>query len=347
MTTTYDLKSLRLRAEFLSGSAGRGTDCDWNTRRANTAVHVGYLAATRHAQGLMLKLVSDQGAISGVAGAVLARGRLRGMLGPTVLSLQSHPSVCDNDPALLGEFFRQIETQAAVYGVDVLNVQSVESSESPADLLAALGFQTEERFEYLLDLTAAESVLSSRLASAKKRNLKKAQRLGVQVREGSSLADLELLEQCQTESMERRGLEAGVSEFRRALLHESFLSTGLGRLFLAEREGRILSAMLIYVYRGRAFYSVGGSTPEGFECSSPVHLMWEIALRLRAAGCQSFNLGGTPAEAELESSDQHGLFRFKRDFGAEIQRCVSGKKFLRPVRRRWHKLVRRLVGRGA
>ncbi len=68
-------------------------------------------------------------------------------------------------------------------------------------------------------------------------------------------------------------------------------------------------------------------------------LHWRIMCHLTGAGFTTYNLGGTPATARLHDDPQHGLYRFKSGFGAEIVSRRSVRWTLSPVHVATHRLV--------
>lgn len=104
-----------------------------------------------------------------------------------------------------------------------------------------------------------------------------------------------------------------------------------------------LAAALIGWGHGRAFYVVGGSTRAGYRQSAAVWLHWSIIRLLAAHGLRLYNLGGTPAGARDARDAAHGLFRFKRGFGAEIVERHGGRWVLSAGHVKAHTVTRRIA----
>ncbi|HTO73776.1 MAG TPA: GNAT family N-acetyltransferase, partial [Gemmatimonadales bacterium] len=109
------------------------------------------------------------------------------------------------------------------------------------------------------------------------------------------------------------------------------LSTGpLGpvgaRVYVAKESGRVLSAVLVGWSGTRAFYVLGGSTPEGYKASASAWLHWKIMQTLWPAGVRVYNLGGAAVEGAVDPTHPgHGLHRFKSGFAPRevIRRGIS------------------------
>jgi lipid II:glycine glycyltransferase (peptidoglycan interpeptide bridge formation enzyme) len=59
-----------------------------------------------------------------------------------------------------------------------------------------------------------------------------------------------------------------------------------------------------------------GSTPEGYETRAMYLLQAAVIDRARERGFPELNLGGVPEAAAAEGHPEHGLYDFKKGFGA-------------------------------
>lgn len=116
------------------------------------------------------------------------------------------------------------------------------------------------------------------------------------------------------------------------------------RVFGAFAGDELLSADLVGWAAGRAFYVRGGSTPRGYELAAAFWAHWQIMSRLRASGLTLYNMGGVPAGAAERGHPQHGLWRFKKDFGGTAVTCRGWKALLRPGHVKLHGVLNRLRG---
>jgi Acetyltransferase (GNAT) domain len=106
-----------------------------------------------------------------------------------------------------------------------------------------------------------------------------------------------------------------------------------------------LAAALVGRTPHRGYYLVGGSTPAGYACNAAIWLHWRIMCHLAEQGVSVYNLGGTPASAELPSDPQHGLYRFKSGFGAQTISCRSVRWALGTAHLRAHRVASWLTNR--
>jgi hypothetical protein len=199
---------------------------------------------------------------------------------------------------------------------------------SPPPDLAALSFSVRERYEFLLDTSGPTETRFAALKSSHRRKVRDAEKSGVVVADETGATPLPLLRELQGHTQERRekrGEEMDLPDPESyARLEKSFVAGGGARLFVGRKEGTPLSAVLCGAHGTRAYYFMGGTSPEGFECNAATLVLWRASDLLAQRGVASFNLGGVPRSAELAGDAQHGLFRFKEGFGATRIECRSG-----------------------
>jgi hypothetical protein len=197
-----------------------------------------------------------------------------------------------------------------------------------------------DRTVWPIDL--ADTNLDTALAKNHRRNVRRAQRLGVEV---SCSRDEEAIEDhlrlCRA-SLARRAERGEIPDLNedRALLRR-LLSSGRATFYRALMGEHVHSSDLVTRIGDAAWYMSGGSDPEGMKLGTSHLLMLGIARELQTAGCRTLNLG---------ASDEPGLSRFKLGFGARPVKIVRVTlEWGAPVARLKRRAVRalaRLRGRG-
>jgi lipid II:glycine glycyltransferase (peptidoglycan interpeptide bridge formation enzyme) len=161
------------------------------------------------------------------------------------------------------------------------------------------------------------------------RYIRVAGKKGLTLREDNSGEGLRRLAALQENAVkriqERGGSDRPNSPRQYQAIEKCILGHGLGAVFLAEKDGQSHSALLVTIYRQRAYLIFSGTSPEGYQLRSSVFLFWNTAMALKKRGVTEWNLGGTPLEAQAETSDSHGLFTFKERFGTRKVLCYSGE----------------------
>lgn len=176
------------------------------------------------------------------------------------------------------------------------------------------------RNEYIVDLTREPDLIRG-FATNHQRHVKRGERDGwrheVSLADTAAAAVALVAESASTRATARgRGFSAATLDLTRvARLCDDHWGVAVHSAFAGDT---LLSAALIGRGGTRAFYLVGGSTPEGYSCSAATWLHWRAMQSLRAMGITRYNLGGAPAGALDPGHISHGLHRFKAGLGADL-----------------------------
>jgi len=207
------------------------------------------------------------------------------------------------------------------------------------------------RQEYVVTLDSRVGELAPRFDETHRRHLRRGEREGWEIRllQGDEAsAALEAVQYAAARRAEVRGdaFESRLPALAALKKPRSGLDASWGvETFAAWCRDMLLAAVLVGWANHRAYYILGGSTPEGYGRSASVWLHWAVMRMLAGHGCTAYNLGGTPDSAVRPESPAHGLFRFKHGFGAEIVRCRGVRWELHPTHLRAHALARWLFSR--
>ena len=161
-----------------------------------------------------------------------------------------------------------------------------------------------------VDLRRSEETIWSSLKGSARQNVRKAGRHGVTVREGRSLADVELFHamHCHVRKSKYRLLAQPLAFFEQ--LHAAFAPDDQIIVLLAELDGRPIGGILLLQCQDTLYYKFNASTDAAF-CPNDL-LVWEsLRLGLRR-GLRRLDFG-------LSDPAQPGLVRYKRKYATEEQ----------------------------
>lgn len=168
---------------------------------------------------------------------------------------------------------------------------------------------------YVLDLPADPERLrfgGSRHNSAIQRNIRKAARLGVVVREASSASDLRGWYRLYLETMRAHGIPPRPRRLFE-VIWDILVPLGLARLLLAERraggQSRLLAGCLFLVHNSTVIYAFNGRDPTQLEFRPNDAIHWSAMTEACQAGRRQYDFGE-------DSSGIDGLVRFKEKWGA-------------------------------
>lgn len=227
-----------------------------------------------------------------------------------------------------------------------------------ATRLRSLGFRpspqsVQPRRTLLIDLDAAPDVLLERMKQKTRYNVRLATRKGVVVRPGDA-GDLPAFYDLMCTTARRDAFAIHTREYY-DMAHRLFVPAGLGRLLLAEHQGKLLAGLVVMAFGRQACYMYGASSDEG-RSSMPTYLLqWEAILWARDRGCTTYDLWGVPDqdEEELEAAFAErddglwGVYRFKRGFGGRLVRTAGAWDLaISPLRYRLYALAVTRLGHG-
>lgn len=252
----------------------------------------------------------------------LARLIFRSLYCPTL------PVSKDGSTCLVGEMIQQMIAYGRAQKVTSISIDSF-YAQTAYEHFKDLGFKTQGRWEFLLDLRPHEDEIWARMDPHHKRYAKYGERHGLSVSEDNSSEGIDRLVELQQYARsrtQRRGGDYDLPSYEAYLsLKRHLLDRGYGALYVAVKDGVATSALLVSTYNSRAYLIFAGTSPEGYQMRAPIFLFWNTAVELKRRGIVEWNLGGVPRQAEHETSQSHGLFTFKKRFGAEKVACISAE----------------------
>jgi hypothetical protein len=321
------------RAEWDDGAERAGGSIFHSSAWANYAVR-----ELPNVVPQFISLVSDAGERAGVALGFYEQSPKK-LIKPLSgrLWFDAIPAVSAAHRDALGQFIRLLEEHARKEGAVELFFDSFAYRGGAAELEQA-GFEVMRRLEFELGLELSEEELWSGLEYKRAKNIKKAMRSGVSIRNlppGEGLLELRRL---QSESgqriIERGGPDITFRGRDGVDPVEVLLESGRARIMGAEVEGAIVSAGLFTNFNGLVYYNLSGHSRRALETQAGTLMLWETIKQYRLEGATRFNFGGCKFDSMNEDSPEHGVYVYKKAFGATCLECASGLKILRPAARK-------------
>ena len=175
----------------------------------------------------------------------------------------------------------------------------------------------------VLDLDRPEDALWSGISSNHRRQIRLAQKSGVQMRQAPELVEA-------THAMVRNTFGKSDLPFMGPVSFQRMLQ-GLGesvRILVAEAGGKVQASIVVPFSRHTAYYVYGGSVANA--APGAMHLLhWEAIKLFRSLGVARYDFVGVRVNPE-PGSKQEGLLTFKQRFGG---RLVQGYMWKYPLRR--------------
>lgn len=179
---------------------------------------------------------------------------------------------------------------------------------------------------HLLELAPGYEALEHSFSSATRRNLRKAQREGLEVRVADAEDDVSrVFYELHVRTRRRLGVPVQPQRFFRALWRHG-LDRGLGEALLVLHRGRPIAAGIFLVCGGNVVYKFGASDERWWSLRPNNVLLAEAIRRGCRQGAELFDFG----RSDLEDS---GLRAFKASWGASEQPLVyssTGRQVVEP-----------------
>lgn len=171
-----------------------------------------------------------------------------------------------------------------------------------------------------MDLSCTDEELLGGMKQKTRYNIRLAERKGVTVRQGG-LDDLPLLYRMYAETSVRDGFVIRQEGYYQRVW-QIFMEAGMATPLLAEVEGEVVAALVLFHFGTTAWY-LHGMSRELHRNLMPTYLLqWEAMRTARDLGCLRYDLWGAPDIFD-ESDSMWGVFRFKQGLGGQVV-CTLG-----------------------
>ena len=191
--------------------------------------------------------------------------------------------------------------------------------------------QVETRNTFLIDLTPSEDEMLNRMKKKMRKNIRRAQRNGVTVRDGT-VDDLPLLWSMFNETAARAGFTLREESHYQFVWRSFNGDSSSARLqpfvknLIAEVDGEPVAAITQLYFADQALGLYGMSSGTHREKNPNCLLEWEGMRQAKAMGCKTYDLYGAPDEF-TENSRLWDLYHFKAGFGGIVYRGIGGWDF--------------------
>jgi lipid II:glycine glycyltransferase (peptidoglycan interpeptide bridge formation enzyme) len=188
--------------------------------------------------------------------------------------------------------------------------------------------QIQFRNTVVVNLAGELDDLLARMKSKWRYNIRLAERKGVDIRTGSTEADLATFYQMYAETAARDGFLIRPEAYYRDVW-QRFLEAERAQMLLASVQGEIVAGLILFIFGQRACYMYGASTGQQRQLMPNHLLQWAAICRAKARGCTQYDLWGAPDIFD-ERDRMWGVYRFKRGFGGEVVQGLGAFDY--PVR---------------
>lgn len=166
-----------------------------------------------------------------------------------------------------------------------------------------------EHFIHMLHLDGGEDRVKRSLRNSTHRNIRKAEREGVQVSFQNTLDAVAAFYRLHCLTRKRHGLPPQPWHFFQKV-YEHIIATGNGIVVAAAHGGKVVAGAVYFFFKNRALFKFGASDRSFQHLRANNLVMWEAIRFFSRNGYQSLHFGRTEPSGK-------GLLQFKRGWGAE------------------------------
>lgn len=233
------------------------------------------------------------------------------------LTVPAGPIINWQDKAVVKEFKKEIVRIAKNNACSFVRVRpQIESNDFSKHLFKDIGFRSAPMHLHAeltsqLDITKSEDELMAQMRKATRYEIRKAQKIGVEIRKSTDPKDIQTFYELQLETSKRQSF----IPFPYKFLHrqfEVFSKTHNAVLYSAYFEKKLLAMAFIIFYGKEAVYHYGASTVEGRSYPGAYLIQWHAILEAKSRKMTRYNFWGV---AKKEGHRFANLSLFKQGFG--------------------------------
>jgi len=178
------------------------------------------------------------------------------------------------------------------------------------------------KYSFWLDLDKSEDDLLKNMHQKTRYNLRLAEKRGVKIIEDNSDNGFLDYWRLMEETTKRQGFYAHTKSYHEKMWRE-MKNSGMGHLFKAVYEGKVLTTWILFVLNGVLYYPYGASSNENREVMSSNLMMWEAIRFGQKNKCKLMDMWGSMGPEPDEKDPWYGFHRFKQGYGPELVEFVG------------------------
>lgn len=188
--------------------------------------------------------------------------------------------------------------------------------------LLELGCKNTLTQTWVIDLRLGKYALWQKMEGRARTEIRKAQKMGVTVRQANSISDLDIYYNLHCETYYRTGTRPHPKEYF-AEIWSKFFANGLSFILLAEYKGGVIAAENFGIYKKAGFYWTGAANNQGLSLGANSLLQWSAMNLMIAKGLEWYEVG--EAYPDVQKGKRKGLHDFKKSFGGSLYPFYKGR----------------------
>ena len=255
----------------------------------------------------------------------------------TYLTVPGGPLIDWQDNEAIVTFRNTIEDIAKANRCSFVRVrpQILQTDENQA-IFAQLGFRRapmhlHAELTHQLDLTKSEDELLANMRKTTRYEIKKAQKLGIQISTSKNPAEIDAFYQLQMHTAAQHKFIPFSRDFLKTQF-KVFVADNQVVLYTASLKDKVLTQAMINFYGQEADYHYSASSAEGRKYPGSYLIQWQAIKEAKHRGLKRYNLWGVAPEGQ-KGHRFYGVSVFKRGFrGQDIHYLPARDLVINPVR---------------
>lgn len=204
------------------------------------------------------------------------------------------------------------------------------------------------KYNFVLDITAAEEELLKNMHSKARYNIRVAQKHDVEVAEDNSDEAFAEYLKLTKQTTERQKFFAHTGDYHRKMwdtlqARDAKKSDLTAHLLTAKYKNKILTAWILFVFKDTLYYPYGASSSENREVMASNLMMWEAIRFGQKLGLTKFDMWGALGPNPDKNDPWYGFHSFKEKYAPEhVEYIGSYDLVINPVLYQAYKIADKL-----
>jgi lipid II:glycine glycyltransferase (peptidoglycan interpeptide bridge formation enzyme) len=191
------------------------------------------------------------------------------------------------------------------------------------------------KYSLWLDIDHTEEDILQKMHQKTRYNTRLAEKKGVQIIEDDTDEGFEDYWKLMEETTKRQRFFAHSKNYHRKMWR-AMSESGMGHLFKAVFEGKVLTAWILFVFNGVLYYPYGSSSNENREVMASNLMMWEAIRFGKKNKCNLFDMWGSLGPEPDMKDPWFGFHRFKLGYGSRLVEFVGTYDLV--INRGWYQI---------
>ena len=223
---------------------------------------------------------------------------------------------------VLMEYYEKIARKKALY----TEVRSIRNTSEFSNLFNGLGYEYEERLNFLINLNRPEEEIWRNIHKSRRKGINRAKKKGIIIEKIEDKEDISSFYDIVAGTYKRVSVPLADYSFFEAMF-ELLVQKNMADFYFAKYNGESVGARVVLKYKDSIYDWYAGSLPTDEPLYVNEALVWYILKAGANNGYHVFDFGGAG-----KPNEEYGVREFKRRFGGDLVNFGRYKKIHSPIK---------------